>query len=76
MAKKKLKRRKPIPKPEPEAKKEAKKDLSILVSKGKVARLHQENEKWFPVFESVAAAKDFKKIKGSLTKTKRVSGGG
>ena len=78
MAKKKLKRRKPKPQPEPEAKN----DSSMLVSKGskgrkgKVARLQPENEKWFPVFESVAATKEFKKIKGSLTKTKRVSGGG
>ena len=75
MAKKKLKRRKPIPKPEPEAKKEAKKDSSILVSKGKVARLHHENEKWFPVSESVASSKEFNKIKGRLTKTKRASRG-
>ena len=72
MAKKKLKRRKPKPKPEPEAKK----DSGQLVSKGKVARLHHENEKWFPVSESVAPSIEFKKIKGRLTKTKRVSRGG
>ena len=72
---KKPKRRKPKPEPE------AKKDSSMLVSKGskthkeKVARLHPENEKWFPVFASVAAAKDFKKIKGRLTKTRKVSAG-
>ena len=71
MAKKKLKRRKPKPRPEPEAKK----DSNMSVSKGKVTRLHPENEKWFPVFESVAASKEFKKIKGRLTKTKKVSGG-
>ena len=72
MAKKKLRRRKPKPQPEPEAKK----DSDLLVSKGKVARLHHENEKRFPVSEPVASSKDFRKIKGRLTKTKRASRGG
>lgn len=71
MAKKKLKRRKPKPQPEPEAKKES----DPLVSKAKVARLQQENEKWFPASESVAPSVEFKKIKGRLTQTKRASRG-
>ena len=71
MAKKKLKRRKPKPQPEPEAKK----DSGQSVSKGKVARLHHENEKWFPASDSVASSKEFSKIKGRLTKTKRASRG-
>ncbi len=71
MAKKKLKRRKPKPQPEPEAKKNS----GQLVSKGKADRLHHEIEKRFPMSESVASSKEFKKIKGRLTKTKRASRG-
>ncbi len=72
MAKKKLKRRKPKPQREPEVQK----DSDQWVSKGKAVRLHHENEKRFPASASIASPKDFTKITGRLTKTKRVSRGG
>ena len=71
MAKKKLKRRKPKPQTEPETRN----DSDQLVSKGKAVRLHHEIEKRFPASGPVATSKDFTKIKGRLTRTKRASRG-